>query len=347
MPRADKRFAVLLVATLAGACAQGSAETSTGEIEAIPVRVAEIISDTVTLPIVVTGTLGADQELSLGFKIGGVVARVAVDPGDRVRVGQTLAVLETREIDASVARAEAAAEKAERDAARAKRLHEGGVIPLTHLQDAQTAERIAKADLTTAMFNRRFSAIVAPSAGVVLRRNKEPGELASPGEPILVVASGHRGYVLRVGLADRDAVRVRRGDPARVHFDAFPGEWFEGRVREIGGAAQEGTGTYTVEISLPPNARLVTGLIGTAEIAAASEGRHPLVPVEALLEADGERGIVFTLAPDGRTVERKEVRLSRVIGDRVVIAEGLDADGMVITAGAAYLRDGQAVEVVP
>ena len=347
MPRIEQLVTLILAAIVAAACARGEAGSSTGEIAAVPVRVAEVVTDTVTVPIVATGTLGADEELTLGFKVGGVVARVAVSPGDRVREGQTLAILETPEIDAAVSRADAAAEKAERDAARAKRLYEGGVISLRQMQDAETAERVARADLTSAAFNRRFSSIVAPSAGVVLERRKEPGELAAPGEPVLVLASGKRGYVLRVGLPDRDAVRVRRGAAARIRFDAYPGESFDGRVSEIGGAAQERTGTYTIEITLPSNPRLVTGLIGTAEIDAASGGRHPRVPVEALLEADGDRAIVFLLAPDGRTVERRHVRLTQVVGDRVAIVDGLDDAGTVVTDGAAYLRDGAQVEVVP
>src|SRR5690606_17494168 len=104
---------MLLAAAAAAACARGDAETSTGEVAAIPVRVAEIVSDTVALPILATGTLGADEEVTLGFKVGGVIARVAVSPGERVRAGQTLALLEMREIDAAVSRAEAAVEKAE------------------------------------------------------------------------------------------------------------------------------------------------------------------------------------------------------------------------------------------
>jgi RND family efflux transporter MFP subunit len=347
MPRIEQLVTLILAAIVAAACARGEAGSSTGEIAAVPVRVAEVVTDTVTVPIVATGTLGADEELTLGFKVGGVVARVGASPGDRVREGQTLAILETPEIDAAVSRADAAAEKAARDAARAKRLYEGGVISLRQMQDAETAERVARADLTSAAFNRRFSSIVAPSAGVVLERRKEPGELAAPGEPVLVLASGKRGYVLRVGLPDRDAVRVRRGAAARIRFDAYPGESFDGRVSEIGGAAQERTGTYTIEITLPSNPRLVTGLIGTAEIDAASGGRHPRVPVEALLEADGDRAIVFLLAPDGRTVERRHVRLTQVVGDRVAIVDGLDDAGTVVTDGAAYLRDGAQVEVVP
>jgi RND family efflux transporter MFP subunit len=316
-------------------------------VAAIPVRVAPVETERLAIPVTATGTLGSDEEISLGFKVGGIVERVHVDPGDRVRAGQTLATLDTREIDAEVSRAEAAAEQAEREAARASRLFEGGVIPQRQLDDALTAARVAQADLTKARFNRRFSVIVAPSDGVVLRRNAEPGELVAAGAPVLVVANGTRGYVLRVGLADRDVVRVRHGDAARVRFDAFPGETFEGRVTEIGGAADERTGTYTVEISLPRDPRFVTGLVGTAEIAAASGGEHPVVPVEALLEADGNRGTIFILSSGDSTVERRSVRLARVTGDRVAVLDGLNGAKAVVTSGAAYLRDGAIVEVVP
>ena len=347
MSRIRSSVGVIVAGILTVSCAGGAAETSAGEVAAIPVRVAPVETASVTIPVTGTGTLGSDEELSLGFKVGGVVARMNVSPGDRVRAGQTLAALDTREIDAAVSRAQAAAEKAQRDAARARRLFEGGVIPQRQLDDALTAERVAEADLTTAQFNRRFSVVVSPSAGVVLRRNAESGELVAAGEPVLVLASGTRGYVLRLGLADRDVVRVRLGDTARARFDAFPGESFAGRVTEIGGAADERTGTYTVEISIDGDPRFVTGLIGSVEIAAASGGEHPVVPVEALLEADGDRGTVFTLSSGDSTVERRSVRLTPMPGGRVAILDGLNGASTVVTSGGAYLHHGASVEVVP
>jgi RND family efflux transporter MFP subunit len=200
---------------------------------------------------VATGTLGPKEEIPLSFKIGGVVSRVLVDAGARVRMGATLAALDLSEIDAAVTRAQSAADKAERDLLRARRLYGDSVVTLAQLQDAETGGEIARADLETARFNRRHAVIVAPAGGVILRREAEPGELVAPGAQILVLGSNARGAVVRVGLADRDVVRVRRGDRASVRFDALPDREFAGVVAEIAAAADPLTGTYRVEVSIP------------------------------------------------------------------------------------------------
>jgi RND family efflux transporter MFP subunit len=300
-------------------------------------------------PVVATGTLGPKEEITLSFKLGGVVSRVLVDAGAAVREGDTLALLDLSEIDAAVSRAQSAADKAERDFARAKRLYGDSVVTLAQVQDAETGAQVARADLETARFNQRYATIVAPAGGVILRRHVEPGELVAPGVPVLVLGSDARGAVVRVGLADRDVVRLRRGDRGVVRFAAVPDREFPGSVTEIAAAADPMTGTYRVELRLP-DARgggLASGLVGRVEIRPAAARAVTLVPIEALIEADGGRGTVFVLSADGARAERREVAIAFLLGERVALTSGLGGASRVITEGASYLSDGDAVRVRP
>jgi RND family efflux transporter MFP subunit len=324
------------------ACARGRAERPSST-SAVAVRVAAVTVEAVAQPVVATGTLGPKEEVTLSFKIGGVAARVLADEGRVVRAGDTLAVLDLSEIDAAVMRARSAAEKAGRDLVRAQRLYADSVATLEQTQNAQTGRDVAAAELTTALFNRRYAVIVAPAAGVILRRNVEPGELISAGVPVFTLGSRARGNVLRAALADRDVVRLRLGDRAEVRFDALPDRVFEGRVREIAAAADPLTGTYRVEVGVTGATSLASGLVGTVEIRPRASQAVPLVPVEALLEADGARAVVFALSPDGQRAERRAV----TIGFRSSVTAGLDGVRTVITDGAAYLDSGTVVRVQP
>ncbi|MBI5836164.1 MAG: efflux RND transporter periplasmic adaptor subunit [Candidatus Eisenbacteria bacterium] len=314
--------------------------------ETVAVRVAAVTAVKLALPVTATGTLVPKDGANLSFKVGGLVARVLVNEGDRVRAGQLLAQLDLGEIEPGVTRAAAAAEKAERDHRRLERLYADSVATLSQLQDAGTARDAARAEYEAARFNRSHAVIVAPASGMVLRRLAEPGEVVAAGMPVLAFGSHARGQVLRAGLADRDFVRVRLGDRATVRFDAIPGREFQGTVTELGNASDPATGTYRVEVSLPGAAALASGLVGSVEIRPRAESAVTLVPVEALLEADGDAATVYTLAPDGRRAERREVRLAFLDGGRAAIRSGLEGARLVVTEGAGRIGAGDRVEVM-
>jgi len=334
----------LLVLAAAG-CARTRAETPVGN-EPTAVRTAAVRAERIAPPVTATGVLAPKEEVALSFKVGGVVARVPVDEGRTVRAGDTLAALDLREIDAAVTRARAAVEKVDRDLARTRRLYADSVATLEQLQNAQTGMDLARAELETATFNRRYAVIVAPSGGVILRRAAEAGELVQAGVPIITLGSRARGVVLRVGLADRDVVRIARGDPAVVRFDALPDRVFRGSVTEIAAAADAATGTYGTEVTVPGAAGLSSGLVGQVEIRPSARDVFTLVPVDALLEADGDRATVFTVSADGRRAVRRTVQIAFLAGDSVAVS-GLDGVRSVVTDGAAYLNDGDAVRVQP
>ncbi|HHP7239723.1 efflux RND transporter periplasmic adaptor subunit [Longibacter sp.] len=319
-------------------------------VETVPAEAA-----TTPLPIRTSGRLVASTELPLSFKIGGVVARVLVDEGERVSRGQTLARLDLSEINARVAEAESALEKARRDLERTRTLQQDSVATVEELQDAGTAVEVAEARLDAARFNRKHAVITAPSGGRVLQRMVEAGETVSGGQPILALGADASGFVLRVGLPDEDIVMLTPGDSASVRLRAFGDRSFPARVTEIAGAASRPAGTFNVELridrTLPDRFkdRLRSGFTGTADIFPKTPTDHVLLPASALVEGDGRTGIVFEVA-DARdsvgTAQRRQVDLVGFEGSHVAI-RGLDAGTPVITRGGPGLRDGDAVRLAP
>ncbi|MEZ4456391.1 MAG: HlyD family efflux transporter periplasmic adaptor subunit [Gemmatimonadales bacterium] len=192
-------------------------------------------------------------------------------------------------------------------------------------------------------FAARTAVITAPKDGIV-SWHRDPGSVVGAGEPVLRFAGTGTGSVFRAGLTDRDALAVAVGDEAEVRLDALPDQVFRGRVRERAAAPSPGTGTYATEIAFTGAADLPRGLSGTVSIV--PRGRTParLVPLAAVIEADGNRGAVFVL--EGDRAVRTAVTLGPILGDRVVVTGGLDTARRVVTAGGAYLVDGTDVTVV-
>lgn len=301
-----------------------------------------------------TGTFGSRDEIPLAFKIGGIVSRVLVDEGATVQRGQLLAALDLREINAAVDKAQVGFDKAQRDQARVQRLAADSVATLVQLQDATTALEAARSDLITAKVNREYATIVAPEGGIVLQRMVTAGSNVSPGTPIIQLGGSRRGRVLRVGLPDRDALRVQLGDAATVHFDALPSRTFTGRVQMLGRSADPRTGTYAVEITVNGAEALPSGLVGSVTIAASASTsgatRGASVSVDALLEADRDSATVYTVASasgaSGELIAQPHrVRVTGVTGDRALV-EGIAPDTRIVTRGASYVTPGARMRIV-
>ena len=364
-------FSVVAAAVLLGACG-AEKKDDTADAQPAAVRAVPVASVAVTAQTRAVGVLAPRDEIRLAFKVGGVVDSVRVEAGDIVRKGQVLAELKRAEVDAAVSQAAEGVEKARRDLERARQLRIDEVATEEQVQDLTTAYNVARSNVDAARFNARFARIEAPADGIVFERMVEGGELVQPGQPVIVLgstASGWvvrvgladrpvmvlgstaSGWVVRVGLADRDVVRMEPGAPAQVTFDAFPGRAFEGKVTRIGAAADRVTGTFEVEIEVQPQgARFARGLVAKVALPLSPlpdvAPSATVVPVTALVEADGQRATVYVLDREKNVARRKDVTLGPLLGEQVIVTAGLVTGESVITDGAAWLTDGRSVRVV-
>lgn len=343
---AHPRFGLLFAALLT-ACTP--AEPEVPQAPPRSVRVAVVEQGPAQPPVNASGVLAPTDEARLAFKLGGIIKDIHVQAGDAVRTSQLLATLETGEIDAGVAQAREAYDKAQRDLERGRGLFADDVITQEQLDDLGTAAAVARSQLEAAEFNRRYAQITAPADGRVLRRLAEPRELVSAGQPVLQVSRGGQGWTLRLGLPDRDFVRVQAGDAASVRFDAYPHREFSGRVSQRGGAADPRTGTFPVEITVDADGEaLAAGLIGRARIQVGQAGKTlDYVPLAALVEGSADSTLLFLYDAATQTVSERRVPVAFLADGRAALASALPAGSTVVTDGAPYLHDGDPVRVAP
>ena len=181
----------------------------------VDVSVVKASVGTIESALEISGTLAPRSRVAVKPKLPGTIERMLVDIGDAVKIGQTIATIDRREIDAqadaavaAVAVATAALESTEATLAnavlehdRAKNLYDKGALPRQRLDAAQTANRatVAQRDLATANLAQanaalrrarevqRDTTITSPVTGFVVERNYDAG--AIPGDkPIVVVA---------------------------------------------------------------------------------------------------------------------------------------------------------------
>ncbi len=339
-------FIITLIATLAVGCAKKQ-ETKKAETEEIlTVEVQPVTRKSLSEPIIASGVLSSKSEMKLAFKTGGMIRRVYVQEGQFVREGQLLAELDLSEIDAQVRQAKLGLEKSERDLQRVKKLYADEATTLTNVQDATTGYDVAKQSVQVAEFNQKLSRIYAPSSGRILRKISEQGELITPFAPAFILGTGESAYIVNVGLADRDVVKVKIGDIANVYLDAYPNEAFQARITQIAQTVNPATGTFEAELQIQPDGKkLISGFVAKAEISTGKGESMLAVPIESLVEADKNKAFVYVLE-NNQTVTKTPIGIGSISGSNVSIISGISEGTQIVTKGANFLSDKSKVKVI-
>jgi RND family efflux transporter MFP subunit len=322
--------------------------------------------------IFASGQLSSREESKLSFKTGGIIRQIYVREGQTVREGQLLAELNLDEIRAqtqqadlgreqseiTIRNAELALELAERDYRNALGLYRDSVATLEQLENAEVQLKNARNQLDAARkgldfsrqnvdvanFNLRYSRIVAPSNGVILKKLAENNEVVGPGMPVFLFGSKDKAQVIKVSLTDKDIIHVQLDDEAEVAFDAYPRDKFRAVVRELAGMADPYTNTYEVILEVfPDGRRLLSGFIGTVNIFTNTREKFLEIPIDALLNADKRRGDVFVLK--NGAAKKTSVDIFRLKDGKLLVENGLDNSDEVIVSGVGYLEDGDVVIV--
>lgn len=297
----------------------------------------------VTIPVRSSGVLENKTQQKLSFKVSGIIDQIYVDEGDVVEKGQLLAILDKSEILAQVEQADSVYKRNIANLKRFKKLYEQKLISSEQLQAAETLVDIAKSDLDIAKFNLKHSEIRAASAGRILRRQAEANELISTNQPVFVVSNTESGWILRLGVSDKNIVRIMLGSKANIKFDAYPDKLFSATVSEIAAAAGGMNRLFEVELELDPtNDMLYSGFIGRAEIEPTSSTNVAMLPIESIVIAEGRKGRVFVVDRDNNAVY-KDVQIAFIQSNSVAIDSGLVDGDEVITIGSAYVQPGLAV----
>lgn len=306
----------------------------------------------------ISGNLAPRTRVAIFAKLPGTLSRVAVEIGDRVRAGQTVATMDRREIDAQVdaaaaavnvahaglESAEAALANAVLEHERAQKLFDTGAIARQRLDAADTTRRSASAqrDLATATVAQadaalrrarevqRDTTLTSPIDGVVVERNYDAGSLASPGDKPVVIVADLRVLKLEAGVSELEAGRLRTGMRARISVQARPGETFDGRLAAIAPEVDARNRHFAIEVRTNNPGSLLSGMYATATIPVEHVSGALAVPRDAVATRDGRRVV---LKVDGTTVREAPVTEGLSNGTQVEIASGLTA-GDVIVADA-------------
>ena len=349
------RLPVILAALMVAGCDGG---TPAPQAEVRPVRVVSVERQAGGETVSLTGTVQAETEVNLAFRIDGRVVERLVNVGDTVQPGQVVARLnpENEENGLRAARAQLAAARAQLTEAannywrQSELLRDGWTTRVRYdqaaqaRQTAQSAVDAAEAQVGLAETRLGYTELVSDVAGRVTARGAEPGEVVQPGRMIIQVARDEgRDAVFDVPPTLKDQAPANPVIDVALATD--PAIHTTGRVREVSPRADAVTGTFQVRVGLanpPPAMRLGATVTGRLTLGATAGFA---IPASALTRADHQPA-VWVVDPRNQTVALRSVELVRHDAGHVVIGSGLEAGDIVVTAGVQALRPGQKVRLL-
>lgn len=305
------------------------------------------------------GEVRARTESRLGFRVGGKVVSRMVSLGQAVHKGQPLAQLDAQDLRltqeaarAGVVAAEAQATQAAADLRRFTDLKAQGFISQAQLDRYQAMATAADASLRQARAQAGvqgnqagYATLVADAPGVITGVELEPGQVVSPGLPVLILAhDGPRDVLFHVPEDMGASLRRLQGRAGGVQVRRWgTTEWVPATVREVAAAADTLTRTYLVKADLAGAAGFELGQTAVVRMQApvrAQEGVR--VPLHAVAEREG-KSVVWVLDGSSMTVKPVPVVTADVVGNTVLVARGVSPGQEVVTAGAHVLSPGQKV----
>ena len=337
----------------------------------VAVAVSEVRGGSVREEIEITGALKPKEQVDVTTQVTGRITSLNLQVGDYVQKGQVIAQLEDSELGQQVRRAEAAqavvranqqqrqAElaNAKADLERSQKLVDAGLIAKQDYDTKLTAYRIIESQmaLTSAQGDQaaaerrelqirmRQMRIVAPMSGYIAQRFVDVGAVVSPSTPIVRLVNLST-LVTVANVPEAQVGKLRVGNRAVVHVDAFGERSFTGRIARIAPVLDPATRSAAVEVEIPnPTGALKAEMFARVNLDLGVERQAVLIPREALVYRGQQAGVYVVQAkqPEFRPIETGTTQ-----GQQVEVLSNLTAGTRIVTRGAAMLAEGDQIRVV-
>jgi RND family efflux transporter MFP subunit len=339
-----------------------------------PVHVVDVASYSSSEDLRYSASVLPFAQASLSFKSAGYVTEIKqvmgadgrrrdIGPGDYVARGAVLAQIRHQDLKnqldqatATLSAAQAQHVEATKDYDRAKTLYASESLTKPDFDQAQAkfdttfaAVDQAKANVHQAQLALQDADLTAPFSGYVIARNIELGNLAAPGSSAITIADTS-AVKIGFGVPDYAVKRLRLGQQFSIHLQDDPKE-YNGRVTSIAASADEKNRVFAIEVTVPnPKATLKPGMIASLSLTGVHHAPVTALPLSAVIADPGSSGryAVFVAKEQGGkwVAHLREVALGETHESDVAV-DGVNPGEKVVAVGAADLKDGDFIQVIP
>ena len=336
-------YLMLLIAVLVGtAC--GREGEKTGMVPAGPaVKVSAVTIHSEEREGIerVPGSVSSINQVTVESKISGRIQKLYVREGEVVPEGKLLVEIDAREIQAKLDQAIAAEKQARQDLERFTKLLPAGAVTKRDYDAVETRAHVATAGVAEASAMVSDRKILAPFAGVIVRKLADEGDLALPGKPLLTIERQDL-FRFEADVPESLASTISLAKVLKVQLAGFDTE-LKGVVSEISPATDPNSRTQHLKLDLESHPIVRSGQFGYVYLPL--KKRPSLqIPESAILQK-GQMECVY-IVRDGKASLRL-VRTAKRRGGMVEVSSGLEEGEVLVVTGAEQLVDGVSVEITP
>lgn len=306
------------------------------------------------------GVVDAIQKADLAFRVEGKLREILVKEGDHVDKGQVLARLDPTDYQIRLNERKASYETATANYDRAKELVGKGAISRAEHDKIRADYFTAKSNLETAEQDLKYTSLTATFSGLVAKRFVENFEEVRQKQKVFSLQDISELKII-VDVPESLMIQLRRqtesGNTNQANrkmyavFDQIQDRQFPLQLKEVSTTADVDTRTFSVTLKMqnPENYNILPGMTATvfAEVFSDESGETVTVnlPISAVVANTEKQPVVWTVDEATMTVSPKPVQTGLITSEGIAVS-GLEAGERIVTAGAAFMRDGMKVTLL-
>jgi membrane fusion protein (multidrug efflux system) len=279
------------------------------------------------------GTVEETVSIPLSFMTTGMVEKVFVIEGQKVKKGQLLALLSTESAEDAY-QIVLAKEKQAKDAYdRLVEVYNKGSLPEIKLIEVETALSQAQAAARIAKKNLEDCKITAPVDGYIGNRSIEPGTNVIPGNTVITVVKIDKVYTA-ISVPEKEIFNIQIGQQAEITVAALDGEKYTGEIVEKGVIANPISHTYNVKILLNNEGfKLMPGMVSQVFLKNDNTTSSLAIAPQAVQEMGNGQKFVFLASSNSTKVTRRMVQTGGIKEGGIVVTNGLQIGDSVVVEG--------------
>lgn len=294
----------------------------------------------------IQGTVQSDEVVKISSEVPGRLINVFVENGDKVHRGKLIANIDMESVSKKLEELEKAYELASDIYERQDRLWKQNIGSEVQFLSAKNNKERLEKSISSIKFQLKKANVYSPASGVIDMKRVEPGEMVSPGYPLMQILNTNKLKVV-ADVPEVFLTKVKKGDIISIRFPSL-GEEVQGEISRIGNTIHPTNRTFTIEIKVKNNKHLLKpNLLAILLINDFSEKNAIVLQSELIQHEISGKAFVMIAKDedDGKYAKKVYVHTGEEFDGKTIIIDGLKEENIIIDKGARSVVNHEPIQL--